>query len=79
MSCAASRPGGRSEQLPATERRLAGGVFVVDNAPVSGPEKTDQNEQQRKSVPDGGLNDGFAAMGILILVIVLIVVVVRLV
>jgi hypothetical protein len=39
------------------------------------PDRTENNKDkaERPSVPDGGLNDGFAAMAVLVLVVALIV------
>ena len=47
--------------------------------PDSDPTDVATKEQPRASAPDGGLNDGFAAMAIVVLVIALIVLVVILV
>ena len=51
---------------------------MVDNSFVSNPEKSDDPKPQpRSSAPDGGLNDGFAAIAVLAFVVALIVLAIR--
>ena len=47
--------------------------------PDSDPTDPATKDQPRASAPDGGLNDGFAAMAIVVLVVALIILVVNLV
>jgi hypothetical protein len=47
---------------------------VVKNSVVSGPENSNEPKYRpQPSAPDGGINDGRAAIAVLVLVIVLIV------
>ena len=64
---------------PTTGGEFASGVSVDDNSPVTGDEQPDSEKKPVASKPDGGLNDGGAAMAILVLAVVLIVVVVILI
>jgi hypothetical protein len=54
---------------------LAVGIGLVNNCWMATPDRTknDKDDAERSSVPDGGLNDGAAAMAMLVLAVALIV------